>query len=341
MDDIDSIRKEKAELERKLEMAEDAANKGDEARNNAGAFEAMVEELRSKLAEAEAYIGTLKAITVGQDKLLVQRQVKAEMMTTLSGDFEEQCKTLRAQLSESQAALAEKTKEAADWWSKCNTLTYQLYSVQLANRRLREALCKLADSVDDYMTGDHTFDASTTKAARQLERELTALKPTELTGRRYVENIESKPFSRSQENGPELPGDAKARIETIAFNNWKGVRDGEVNARVAIKEALTELHAQHQREIAAHDQMVADAARKAGACITALEAQVKVARGAIPLLWYISDKRAYIKRQENLHFTGMDIEDYDRWAESRAKYSLAELDRLDKEGRACKQSVTL
>jgi hypothetical protein len=55
------------------------------------------------------------------------------------------------------------------------------------------------------------------ETARQLERELTALKPTELTGRRDVENIESKPFPYDHENGPELPVDAKAKKPPLTF----------------------------------------------------------------------------------------------------------------------------
>jgi hypothetical protein len=62
------------------------------------------------------------------------------------------------------------------------------------------------------------------------------------------------------------------------------------------------------------------------ACIASLEARLKVVLDEVmPLLWYMSDKHAYIKRQENLHFTGMRIADYDRWAESRAKAALAQL----------------
>jgi hypothetical protein len=71
--------------------------------------------------------------------------------------------------------------------------------------------------------------------ARQLERELTALK------------------------SPELPGDAKARIEEITNRVYEHkYQHGELNTLECITVALTELHAQHQREIVALQYKVTD-----------------------------------------------------------------------------------
>lgn len=73
----------------------------------------------------------------------------------------------------------------------------------------------------------------------------SALKSPELPGRRDVENIEQKSFRCPHQNDPELPGDAKERIEEIAKKHYCFWYASEGDRTVA---ALTELHAQHQRE---------------------------------------------------------------------------------------------
>lgn len=48
----------------------------------------------------------------------------------------------------------------------------------------------------------------------------------------------------------------------------------------------------------------------------------------LPVLRYTADKKGYIQKQEQAYYTGQDKDDYDRWAQSRAKLAVEQWEAM-------------
>lgn len=53
----------------------------------------------------------------------------------------------------------------------------------------------------------------------------------------------------------------------------------------------------------------------------------------IPVIRYTSNKKAYIMEQESKYYTGQDRDDFDQWANNRAKLAVEKWDAMSFNGK--------